>query len=60
MARIVQVADTYDAMTSDRCYRKALTHEVAATELRKHEGKQFDPRVIEAFLDTYPAKEFEV
>jgi HD-GYP domain-containing protein (c-di-GMP phosphodiesterase class II) len=61
MARIVQVADTYDAMTSDRCYRKALTHEVAAVELRKHEGKQFDPRVIEAFLDTYPTqKDFEV
>jgi HD-GYP domain-containing protein (c-di-GMP phosphodiesterase class II) len=60
MARIVQVADTYDAMVSDRCYRKALSHEVAARELRKHEGKQFDPRVIEAFLDTYPTKEFEV
>lgn len=60
MARIVQVADTYDAMVSDRCYRKALSHEVAAAELRKHEGKQFDPRVIEAFLDTYPTKEFEV
>lgn len=60
MARIVQVADTYDAMVSDRSYRKALSHEVAAAELRKHEGKQFDPRVIEAFLDTYPSKELEV
>ncbi|MDT5061317.1 MAG: hypothetical protein QOH63_1776 [Acidobacteriota bacterium] len=60
MARIVQVADTYDAMVSDRSYRKALGHEVAAAELRKCEGKQFDPRVIEAFLDTYPDKEFEV
>jgi HD-GYP domain-containing protein (c-di-GMP phosphodiesterase class II) len=57
MARIVQVADTYDAMVSDRPYRRALSHEVAASELRKHEGKQFDPRVIEAFLDTYPMKE---
>ncbi|MGB7925097.1 MAG: HD-GYP domain-containing protein [Pyrinomonadaceae bacterium] len=54
MARIVQVADTYDAMVADRPYRKALTHEEAATELRQHEGKQFDPRVIEAFLDTFP------
>jgi HD-GYP domain-containing protein (c-di-GMP phosphodiesterase class II) len=59
MARIVQVADTYDAMVSDRPYRKALSHETAATELRKCQGKQFDPHVIEAFLDTYP-KEFEV
>ena len=60
MARIVQVADTYDAMVADRPYRKALTHEVAAAELRKCSGKQFDPRVIEAFLDTYQVKETEV
>jgi HD-GYP domain-containing protein (c-di-GMP phosphodiesterase class II) len=56
MARIVQVADTYDAMVSDRPYRKALTHEDAARELRKEEGKQFDPCVIEAFLDTHPLR----
>ena len=60
MARIVQVADTYDAMVADRPYRKALTHEVAATELRKCAGKQFDPRVVEAFLDTYQVNEIEV
>jgi HD-GYP domain-containing protein (c-di-GMP phosphodiesterase class II) len=53
MARIVQVADTYDAMVADRPYRKPLTHAQAAAELRQHEGKQFDPRVIEAFLDTF-------
>ena len=55
MARIVQVADTYDAMVAERPYRKPLCHEEAAAELRRHEGKQFDPRVIEAFLDTFPA-----
>ncbi|MDQ3818751.1 MAG: HD-GYP domain-containing protein [Acidobacteriota bacterium] len=60
MARIVQVADTYDAMVSDRPYRKALSHDVAAAELRRQEGKQFDPRVIEAFLDTYKVKEISV
>jgi HD-GYP domain-containing protein (c-di-GMP phosphodiesterase class II) len=60
MARIVQVADTYDAMVSDRPYRKALSHETAAAELRKCGGKQFDPRVIEAFLDNHPTREFEV
>ena len=59
MARIVQVADTYDAMVADRPYRKALSHEVAAAELRCHQGKQFDPRVIEAFLDTYPTGKLE-
>jgi HD-GYP domain-containing protein (c-di-GMP phosphodiesterase class II) len=57
MARIVQVADTYDAMVSvDRPYRKPLGVEEAVAELRRHEGKQFDPRVIEAFLDTLPAR----
>ena len=56
MARIVQVADTYDAMVSvDRPYRQPLAINEAVVELRRHEGKQFDPRVIEAFLDTLPA-----
>ena len=54
MARIVQVADTYDAMIGDRPYRKPLTHEEAVAELRQHADKQFDPRVIEAFIDTFP------
>ncbi len=55
MARIVQVADTYDAMVAaDRPYRRPLTHDEAAAELLQHEGKQFDPRVIEAFLDAFP------
>lgn len=54
MARIVQVADTYDAMVADRPYRRPLTHDEAVAELCKHEGKQFDPRVIEAFLDAFP------
>lgn len=56
MARIVQVADTYDAMVAERPYRKPLTHTEAAAELRQHVGKQFDPRVIEAFLDTFPGE----
>lgn len=54
MARIVQVADTYDAMIADRPYRKPLTHDEAVAELRRNEGKQFDPRVVEAFLDASP------
>lgn len=57
MARIVQVADTYDAMVStDRPYRQPLSVNDAVAELRRHEGKQFDPRVIEAFLDTLPVQ----
>ncbi len=49
-ARIVLVADAYDAMTSDRPYRKAIGHEKAGVELRKHAGKQFDEKVVAALL----------
>ena len=48
-ARIMAVADTYDAMTSDRPYRKALPHYFAMLEIRACAGKQFDPRVVDAF-----------
>ncbi len=49
-SRILSVADTYDAMTTDRPYRKALTKDEAVAELKKHSGGQFDPEVVEAFL----------
>lgn len=48
-ARIISVVDTYDAMTNDRPYRAAMSHEEAVTELRKNAGTQFDPGVIESF-----------
>jgi HD-GYP domain-containing protein (c-di-GMP phosphodiesterase class II) len=48
-ARIVAVADAYDAMTSERAYREAMTHEEAAAELARCSGTQFDPCVVEAF-----------
>ena len=54
MARIVQVADTYDAMVVDRPYRKASTHDEAIAEIRRHCNKQFDARIVEAFLDSHP------
>ncbi len=50
-ARILAVADTYDAMTSDRPYRGALSHETAISEIRDQAGAQFDPIVAAAFLD---------
>jgi len=59
MARIVQVADTYDAMVAKRPYSTPRTHNEAVTELLAHGGKQFDPRVIEAFLDAYPVQQDE-
>lgn len=49
MARIIGVADTYDAMTTDRPYRRALPHEVAAEEIREGAGTQFCPEVVAAF-----------
>ena len=49
------VADSYDAMTSDRAYRKAMTHEDAVHELRRCAGRQFDPKVVDAFLSIFRA-----
>ena len=49
MARIIAIADTYDAMTSDRAYRRALPHEVAVTEIERCSGTQFDPEVANIF-----------
>ncbi|NYE57426.1 HD-GYP domain-containing protein [Carboxydothermus ferrireducens] len=49
-ARIIAVADTYDAMTSDRPYRAALTKEQAMSELERNAGQQHDPRVVNALL----------
>lgn len=51
MARILAVADTYDAMTSDRPYRKGLPIEVALAEIRKGAGTQFDPEMAHAFCE---------
>ncbi len=52
-SRILAVADTYDAMTSDRPYRKALPHSTAVTEIIDNSGTQFDPAVVAAFLASF-------
>lgn len=49
-ARIFSVADTYDAMTSTRPYRNAVSHEAARDEILRCSGTQFDPMVVDAFL----------
>ena len=51
VARIIAVADTYDAMTSDRAYRKALAHGVASAEIKRCCGSQFDPDIAHPFID---------
>ncbi|HSS94041.1 MAG TPA: HD-GYP domain-containing protein [Candidatus Dormibacteraeota bacterium] len=53
-ARIIAVADSWDAMTSDRPYRRALDPEVALGELMRGRGTQWDPDVIDAFAATLP------
>lgn len=52
-SRILAVADTYDAMTSDRPYRIALPHATAVAEILDNSGTQFDPAVVSAFLATW-------
>ena len=50
MGRIICLADCFDAMTSNRTYRKALPLEVALMEMRRCAGTQFDPALAETFL----------
>jgi len=49
-ARILAVADAFDAMTSDRPYRSAMSAEEALSEIKRCTGTQFDPAVVVAFL----------
>ena len=50
-ARIMALADAYDAMTSSRPYRRALSHEVAVREIAQRAGTQFDPEIAQIFLE---------
>jgi putative nucleotidyltransferase with HDIG domain len=51
LSRIVSIADTYDAMSSDRSYRKALPNKVIIAELEKYAGIQFDPELVPLFVE---------
>lgn len=51
IARIIAVADSYEAMTGDRPYRKALSPHEAVAELKKHSGTQFDPEIVRVMLE---------
>ncbi|MBI3522420.1 MAG: HD-GYP domain-containing protein [Chloroflexi bacterium] len=62
-SRIIIVADAYEAMTSDRIYRKAIGHDRAMDELSRYKGMQFDPRVVRALeqlIAKQGAQAFEV
>lgn len=57
-ARIIAVADTFDAMTTDRPYRKGLSNRQAFDEMRRCSGTQFDPDVVDAFFSAWNEGEF--
>lgn len=50
-ARIVALADVYDALRSKRCYKEAFSHETAKEMILREKGRHFDPDVVDAFLD---------
>lgn len=52
-ARVILIADTFDAMTTDRPYRKGLPLDVAYAELRKFSGRQFDEKLVKIFLESH-------
>jgi len=56
-ARVLAVADAFDAMTSDRPYRRALTRDEALAEVDRCAGTQFDPRIAEVFLALFAETE---
>ncbi len=57
IARIICVADSYDAMNSDRVYRKKLSREAIIGELRDGKGTQFDPEIVDAFIEMLEGEE---
>lgn len=57
-ARIMAVVDAFQSMVTERPYRRKISVENAVQELSKHSGTQFDPKVVEAFLELYREKKF--
>lgn len=58
IARIIGVADAFDAMNSERCYRDRLDKEIILSELEKNKGKQFDPIIVDCMLEVI--KEYNI
>ncbi len=60
IARIICVADAFDAMNSNRCYRPKLSRETILSELTENKGKQFDPEVVEYLIELINKGEIEI
>ena len=60
VSRIISVIDAYDAMVSNRCYRRALSHGDAVSELVRRSGSMFDSEVVQAFIPIAEAESAEV
>ena len=58
-ARIVSIADAYDAIISDRVYRKARSQEEAFAELRRNSGNQFDPQLVERLIEIVSSSDYQ-
>lgn len=54
MARVAAIADAFDAMTSNRSYRNALSVDEAYKRILEGKGNQFDPKLVELFKQVYP------
>ncbi|MCP4653171.1 MAG: HD domain-containing protein [Candidatus Omnitrophica bacterium] len=59
IASVISLADAFDAMTTDRPYRKALSLREAVAEIKRNKGKQFAPDVVDAFLKAYISRDIE-
>lgn len=53
LSRIICVIDSYDAMTSKRCYKKEMSKEEAIKEIKRCSGTQFDPKIVKVFIDEF-------
>lgn len=60
ISRIIAIADSWDAMTSKRAYREALSYEEALQEIVNNSGKQFDPNIVEVFLEIIEKNEYNI
>jgi putative nucleotidyltransferase with HDIG domain len=58
LSRIISVADSYDAMTNERPYKKALTEKMAVQELIRCKGTQFDPKIVDVFISKVLSREY--